>query len=89
MNKETPSLIKLPPEASPLVTYPLLFIAFVILMVVLNLLKSILIPFALAIFLAYILYPVVNLLTRLKIPYGLAVAIVLPSFYVHSWQPGF
>ena len=80
MNKETPSLIKLPPEASPLVTYPLLFIAFVILMVVLNLLKSILIPFALAIFLAYILYPVVNLLTRLKIPYGLAVAIVLLLF---------
>jgi predicted PurR-regulated permease PerM len=80
MNKETTPIIKLPPEASPLVTYPLLFISFVLLLVVLNLLKSILIPFALAIFLAYILYPVVNLLTRLKIPYGLAVAIVLLLF---------
>ena len=80
MSKETTSLIKLPPEASPLVTYPLLFISFVLLMVVLNLLKSILIPFAMAIFLAYILYPVVNLLTKLKIPYGLAVAIVLLIF---------
>lgn len=80
MNKGTTPLIKLPPEASPLVTYPLLFISFVLLMVVLNLLKSILIPFALAIFLAYILYPVVNLLTRIKIPYGLAVAVILLLF---------
>jgi len=80
MSRETTPLIKLPPEASPLITYPLLFISFVLLMVVLNLLKSILIPFALAIFLAYILYPVVNLLTRLKVPYGLAVAIVLLLF---------
>ncbi len=70
----------MPPDASPLVTYPLLFISFVLLMVVLNLLKSMLIPFALAIFLAYILYPVVNLLTKLKIPYGLAVVIVLLIF---------
>ena len=80
MDKETTPIIKLPPEASPLVTYPLLFISFVVLMVVLSLLKSILVPFALAIFLAYILYPVVNLLTRLKIPYGVAVAIVLILF---------
>ncbi|MEA3506179.1 MAG: hypothetical protein U9R36_01595, partial [Elusimicrobiota bacterium] len=62
------------PPASPLVTYPLLFISFVVLLVVLSLLKSILIPFALAVFLAYILYPVVNLLTKMKIPYGVAVA---------------
>ena len=67
-------------KASPLITYPLLFISGVILMVVLSLLKSIFIPFALAIFLAYILYPVVILLTRIKIPYPIAVALVLILF---------
>lgn len=80
MNHEAKPLINFPQDSSPLVVYPLLFIALVLLMVVLSLLKSILIPFALAIFLAYILYPVVKLLTKLKIPYGLAVAIVMVLF---------
>ena len=80
MIKETIRQIKSPPDASPLITYPLLFISFVLLMTVLHLLKSFLIPFALAIFLAYILYPAVLLLTRARIPYGLAVAIVLLIF---------
>jgi len=75
--EENPKVI---PAASPLVTYPLLFISLVVLMVVLSLLKSILIPFALAILLAYILYPAVALLTKLKVPYGVAVAVVLIVF---------
>lgn len=63
-----------------LLTYLLLFLSFIAFLAVLRLAKSILIPFALAIFLAYILYPLVNLLTKIKIPFGLAVMIVLLFF---------
>ncbi len=69
-----------PQPGNELIIYALLFIAFVVLMVVFSLLKSILIPFALAVFLAYVLFPIVKLLTRIRIPYGLAVAIVLFLF---------
>jgi len=60
-----------------LIAYPLLFLSFVVLMGVIWLLRSILIPFALAIFLAYILYPLVSGLRRLRIPYILAVILVV------------
>ena len=60
-----------PQPGNELIIYALLFIAFVVLMVVFSLLKSILIPFALAVFLAYVLFPIVKLLTRIRIPYGL------------------
>ncbi|MDP8214098.1 MAG: AI-2E family transporter [Candidatus Euphemobacter frigidus] len=78
--EETTRIGRGPALAPPLITYPLLFIFFVVFMVVLSLLKSILIPFALAVFLAYILFPAVKLLTKLKIPYGLAVGVVLLLF---------
>lgn len=62
---------------SPLIAYPLLFLSFVVLMGVIWLLRSILIPFALAIFLAYILFPLVALLNRIRVPYFLAVVLVV------------
>ncbi|MDP8235827.1 MAG: AI-2E family transporter [Candidatus Erginobacter occultus] len=62
---------------SPLIVYPLIFLSFVVFMLVLRELKSILIPFALAVFLAYILYPLVAGLNRLRIPYFLAVILVV------------
>jgi AI-2 transport protein TqsA len=79
-SEKTNRVISSVPPGWNFIVYPLLFIAFVILMVLLRLLKSILIPFALAIFLAYVLYPLANALTRLKIPYGLAVLIVMLLF---------
>lgn len=62
---------------SPLIVYPLLFLSLVVLVGVLRELRSILIPFALAIFLSYILYPLVAALTRFRIPYILAVVLVV------------
>ncbi len=62
---------------SPLIVYPLIFLSFVVFMVVLKELRSILIPFALAVFLAYILYPLVAALARIRIPYILAVTLVV------------
>ncbi len=62
---------------SPLLAYPLLFLSFVVLMGVIWLLRSILIPFALAVFLAYILFPLVAGLNRFRVPYFLAVILVV------------
>jgi len=64
-----------------LLTYLLLFLSLIALLAVLRLAKSILIPFALAIFLAYLLYPLVNALTRIKIPYWLAVLLIIIFFW--------
>ncbi len=73
---------------SPLIVYPLIFLSFVVFMVVLRELKSILIPFALAVFLAYILYPLVAALTRIRIPYFLAVVLVVIFFLVAALAAG-
>jgi len=62
---------------TPIATYLLFFLAFVVLAFVLWAARSILIPLALAVFLAYLLYPLVTLLTRLRVPYGLAVGVVI------------
>ena len=60
-----------------LLTYLLLFLALIALLVVFRVAKSILLPFATAVFLAYLLYPAVALLNRLKIPYALSVTLVM------------
>ncbi len=60
-----------------LIASPLLFLSFVVFVVVLRELRTVLIPFALAVFLAYILYPLAAFLTRARIPYLLAVVLVV------------
>jgi predicted PurR-regulated permease PerM len=75
--EEKPLSLRENPAGTPIATYLLLFLAFVVLAFVLRAARSILIPFALAVFLAYLLYPLVTLLTRLRIGYRLAVAIVI------------